>query len=42
MNQGISKISYIEYNMKSSKVTMWSRWDYLSSMFKEIDSRNKM
>ena len=36
------KISYIRYDMKSSKVILWSRWDCVPLVFDEIDSRNEM
>ena len=38
----ISKMSYIRYNMKSSKMIVLSRWDHLPSVFEEIDSRNEI
>ena len=38
----ISKMSYIGYDMKSTKMIVWSRWDHPPSVFKEIDSRNEM
>ena len=41
-SHGISKISCIGYDMKSTKMIMWSRWDYPPSVYKEIDSRNEM
>ena len=41
-SHGISKMSCIGYDMKSTKMIMWSRWDYPPSVFKEIDSRNEM
>ena len=41
-SHGISKTSYIGYDIKSSKMIMWSRWDQPSLIFDEIDSMNKM
>ena len=38
----ISKMPYIRYDMKSSKMTMWSRWNSPPSIFEEIDSMNEM
>ena len=38
----ITKRSYIGYDMKSSKMIVWSRWDHLNLIFEEIDSRNEM
>ena len=38
----ISKTSYIGYDMKSSKIIMWSRWDHSPSQFEVIDSKNEM
>ena len=35
----ISKLSYIGYVMKSSKMIKWSRWDHLPIVFEEINSR---
>ena len=34
----ISKTSYIRYDMKSTKMIVWSRWDHSPSIFEEIDS----
>ena len=36
---GISKTSYIGYDMKSTKMIVWSRWDHPPSIFEEIDSK---
>ena len=41
-NHMISKMSYIRYDMKSTKMIVWSRWDHPPSVFEEIDSRNEM
>ena len=38
----VSKMLYIGYDMKSTKMIVWSRWDHLPSVFEEIDSRNEM
>ena len=38
----ISITSCIGYDIKSSKMIVWSTWDLLSLIFKEIVSRNKM
>ena len=38
----ISKMSYIVYDMKFTKMTVWSIWDHPPSIFEEIDSRNEM
>ena len=41
-SHGISKMSYIGYNMKSTNMIVWSIWDHPPSVFEEIDSRNEM
>ena len=41
-SHGISKTSYIGYDMKSTKMIVWSRWDHPPSVYEEIDSRNEM
>ena len=38
-SHGISKTSYIGYDMKFTKMIVWSRWDHPSSVFEEIDSK---
>ena len=38
-SHGISKMSYIGYNMKSTKMIVWSRWDHPPSVFEEVDSK---
>ena len=38
-SHGISKMSYIGYDMKSLKIFLWSRWDHPPSIFEEIDSK---
>ena len=30
-------MSFIRHDMKSSKMIVWSRWDHLPSIFKELD-----
>ena len=32
-------MSYIGYDMKFTKMIVWSRWDYPPSVFEEIDSK---
>ena len=32
-------MSYIGYDMKSTKMIVWSRWDHPPSVFEEIDSK---
>ena len=36
-SHGISKTSYIRYDMNSAKMIMWSRWDHPPSIFEEWD-----
>ena len=38
----ISKMSYIGYNMKSTKMFAWSRWDNPPAVSEEIYSRSEM
>ena len=38
-SHGISKTSYIGYDMKSTKLIVWSRWDHPPSVFEDIDSK---
>ena len=35
-------MAFIRYDIKSLKMIVWSMWDYLFSIFEEIDSKNKM
>ena len=38
----ISKMSFIGFNMKSTKMSVWSMWDHPPSVIEEIDSINEM
>ena len=41
-SHGISKMTYIRYGMKSTKMIMWLRWYNPLSIFEDVDSRNEM
>ena len=41
-SHGISKTLYIRYDMKTSKMIVWSLWDCLPSVLEEIDSSNEI